>query len=67
MLKFFRLQAVHHPCSYQLSLFVLLAAAILSLTGCVKREIREDPWTSPRGSVDMKTHDNPHNNPIDEK
>lgn len=38
-------------------LCVVLLGSLLSLSGCVTREIKEDPWNSPRGSVDMRKYD----------
>lgn len=38
---------------------MLVAAALCTLAGCVKREIKEDPWTSPRGNVEKRTYEGP--------
>ena len=40
-------------------LLILLAVGFLSLSACVKREIKPDPWNSPRGSVDVKKYEKP--------
>lgn len=38
-------------------MWALLLMVTLLLAGCVTREIKEDPWNAPRGSVDMRKYD----------